>query len=97
MLRVQCPFFVPTHSRRLLPKMLLEAVVIVLGILVGANASGAKFDPLQHSGPASPYFDAPSQFGISSATPARCSVDQAAYILRHGSWVVLLSIFMCGC
>ncbi|KAI0701699.1 phosphoglycerate mutase-like protein [Earliella scabrosa] len=65
--------------------MLLEAVVIVLGILVGANASGAKFDPLQHSGPASPYFDAPSQFGISSATPARCSVDQAAYILRHGS------------
>ncbi|KAJ6531348.1 phosphoglycerate mutase-like protein [Mycena capillaripes] len=43
------------------------------------------FDPLQHSGPASPYFDAPSQDGISSDTPIGCGVDQAAYILRHGS------------
>jgi hypothetical protein len=46
---------------------------------------GVSFDPLQHSGPASPYFDAPSQDGISSDTPAGCVVDQAAYILRHGS------------
>ncbi|KAJ6597247.1 phosphoglycerate mutase-like protein [Mycena vulgaris] len=46
---------------------------------------GASFDPLQHSGPASPYFDAPSQDGISSDTPVGCVVDQAAYILRHGS------------
>lgn len=55
--------------------------------LVAASASGmsAEFNPLHHLGAASPYFDAPSQFGISSSTPARCSVDQAAYILRHGS------------
>ncbi|KAJ7096500.1 phosphoglycerate mutase-like protein [Mycena crocata] len=45
----------------------------------------ASFDPLKHSGPASPYFDAPSQDGISLDTPAGCVVDQAAYILRHGS------------
>ncbi|KAF9464155.1 phosphoglycerate mutase-like protein [Collybia nuda] len=47
--------------------------------------SQTPFDPLQHSGPASPYFDAPSREGISSNTPSGCTVDQAAYILRHGS------------
>ncbi|KAI0826714.1 phosphoglycerate mutase-like protein [Trametes gibbosa] len=44
-----------------------------------------RFEPLQHSGPASPYFDAPSQYGISPSTPAQCTVERAAYILRHGS------------
>ncbi|KAJ7685485.1 phosphoglycerate mutase-like protein [Mycena polygramma] len=44
-----------------------------------------SFDPLQHSGAASPYFDAPSQDGIALDTPTGCVVDQAAYILRHGS------------
>ncbi|KAI0067654.1 phosphoglycerate mutase-like protein [Artomyces pyxidatus] len=43
------------------------------------------FDPLKHSGPASPYFDAPSQFGLPVGTPAGCIVDQAAYIVRHGA------------
>ncbi|KZV86232.1 phosphoglycerate mutase-like protein [Exidia glandulosa HHB12029] len=45
----------------------------------------AAFNPLEHSGPASPYFDAPEQFGIPADTPAGCTVDQAAYIVRHGS------------
>ncbi|KAJ7827498.1 phosphoglycerate mutase-like protein [Mycena olivaceomarginata] len=44
-----------------------------------------SFNPLQHSGPASPYFDAPSQDGIPSDTPTGCNVDQAAYIVRHGA------------
>ncbi|KAJ7047140.1 phosphoglycerate mutase-like protein [Mycena alexandri] len=60
-----------------------------LAILVAAVAispvCSVSFNPLQHSGPASPYFDAPSQDGISPATPTGCVVDQAAYILRHGS------------
>ncbi|KAF7311381.1 Phosphoglycerate mutase-like protein [Mycena kentingensis (nom. inval.)] len=43
------------------------------------------FDPLHHSGPASPYFDAPTQDGIPHDMPAGCIVDQAAYILRHGA------------
>nr|VWO97995.1 G-protein comlpex beta subunit CpcB [Ganoderma boninense] len=46
---------------------------------------GAEFNPLHHSGPASPYFDAPSQFGVPPSIPAQCRVDQAAYIVRHGS------------
>ncbi|KAJ7217227.1 phosphoglycerate mutase-like protein [Mycena pura] len=45
----------------------------------------SSFNPLHHSGGSSPYFDAPSQDGISIDTPAGCVVDQAAYILRHGS------------
>ncbi|KAG6917500.1 hypothetical protein DXG01_002364 [Tephrocybe rancida] len=58
--------------------------VALSAVLVGAAVAGS-FDPLQHSGPASPYFDAPSQSGIASSTPSNCKVDQAAYILRHGS------------
>ncbi|PIL27452.1 hypothetical protein GSI_10601 [Ganoderma sinense ZZ0214-1] len=48
-------------------------------------AYSTDFNPLHHSGPASPYFNAPSQFGVPPSTPAQCKVDQAAYIVRHGS------------
>ncbi|KAJ3559463.1 hypothetical protein NM688_g332 [Phlebia brevispora] len=43
------------------------------------------FNPAHHSGGASPYFEAPTQFDISPETPAGCIVDQAAYIVRHAS------------
>ncbi|KAL4255725.1 histidine acid phosphatase family protein [Pleurotus pulmonarius] len=59
---------------------------LVLCLLAVHGVGGeANFNPLQHSGPASPYFDAPSQDGIPTETPPGCRVDQAAYILRHGS------------
>ncbi|CAK5265064.1 unnamed protein product [Mycena citricolor] len=45
----------------------------------------AEFNPLQHSGPASPYFDAPIEDDVSYDTPDNCVVDQAAYIVRHGA------------
>lgn len=60
------------------------SIVLLLSVFAGI-VSGSAFDPLQHSGPASPYFDAPSQDGIPVSTPDGCQVDQAAYILRHGS------------
>ncbi|KAG5352795.1 hypothetical protein C0989_000457 [Termitomyces sp. Mn162] len=60
------------------------AHVVLYAALVGAVATG-PFDPLQHSGASSPYFNAPSQDGIATSTPSNCKVDQAAYILRHGS------------
>ncbi|KAH9919490.1 phosphoglycerate mutase-like protein [Epithele typhae] len=63
----------------------VRTVLVSLALLSVANASGNAFKPLQHSGPASPYFDAPAQFGIGSDTPAECKVEQAAYIVRHGS------------
>ncbi|KIY71023.1 phosphoglycerate mutase-like protein [Cylindrobasidium torrendii FP15055 ss-10] len=57
---------------------------LIFGLVVSAEAS---FNPLQHSGPASPYFDAPSRYDIDAdaVAPLGCKVDQAAYILRHGS------------
>ncbi|RDB18642.1 Acid phosphatase PHO1 [Hypsizygus marmoreus] len=61
----------------------ITSVLLIVASLTRVTVS--IFDPLQHSGPASPYFDAPSQFGIPTATPSGCRVDQAAYILRHGS------------
>ncbi|KAJ6624504.1 phosphoglycerate mutase-like protein [Mycena sp. CBHHK59/15] len=64
--------------------MLAQALLAVALIPVAVVASN-EFNPLHHSGPVSPYFDAPSQDGIATDTPAGCTVDQAAYILRHGS------------
>ncbi|TCD61551.1 hypothetical protein EIP91_008263 [Steccherinum ochraceum] len=42
------------------------------------------FNPVEHSGPASPLFTAPSQAGIPYEIPEGCTVDQAAYMVRHG-------------
>ena len=64
---------------------LIASLALLSGVSTVQGSSQDKFNPLQHSGPASPYFDAPAQFGISSETPAQCKVEQAAYILRHGS------------
>ncbi|KAJ7085762.1 phosphoglycerate mutase-like protein [Mycena belliarum] len=60
------------------------AFTALLVSIPAASAVSHSFDPLRHSGPASPYFDAPSQDDISDM-PAGCVVDQAAYIVRHGS------------
>ncbi|KAF8878775.1 phosphoglycerate mutase-like protein [Infundibulicybe gibba] len=60
-------------------------LTFALFISIATTTIGQGFDPLQHSGAASPYFDAPSQSGVPIATPAGCVVDQAAFIVRHGS------------
>lgn len=73
-------------TARLLRMNLTISSLSVLWLLFFVHkTTAAKFDPLQHSGPASPYFDAPSEDGISEDTPDGCIVDQAAYIIRHGS------------
>ena len=58
---------------------------LVVAIWLVSSGSASTFNPLHHSGPASPYFDAPQEDGISESTPEGCVVDQAAYIVRHGS------------
>lgn len=68
--------------------LMIKALTLLLFFIlqvVRCTSGEAKFNPLQHSGPASPYFDAPSQNGIPTETPPGCRVDQAAYIVRHGS------------
>ncbi|KAI0330668.1 phosphoglycerate mutase-like protein [Cubamyces sp. BRFM 1775] len=61
------------------------AVCFLVAVLQLVAKCYGRFNPLHHSGAASPYFDAPSQFGISPSTPPQCFVDRAAYIVRHGS------------
>ncbi|KAM5532121.1 hypothetical protein V8D89_014214 [Ganoderma adspersum] len=59
--------------------------VLFASLALATFVHSTEFNPLHHSGPASPYFDAPSQLGVPPSTPPRCTVDQAAYIVRHGS------------
>ncbi|EHA28115.1 histidine acid phosphatase [Aspergillus niger ATCC 1015] len=42
-------------------------------------------NPLQYAGGNSPYFAGPNVFGIDNSVPEKCSVQQAAYVVRHGS------------
>ncbi|KAF4599091.1 hypothetical protein EYR40_006180 [Pleurotus pulmonarius] len=75
-----------SHGFIFTPMFKTRTLVLCLLAVHGVGGE-ANFNPLQHSGPASPYFDAPSQDGIPTETPPGCRVDQAAYILRHGSLV----------
>ncbi|KAF9443372.1 phosphoglycerate mutase-like protein [Macrolepiota fuliginosa MF-IS2] len=64
----------------------LRNFTIFFGLLVVFhNVAGADFDPLHHSGAASPYFDAPAAAGVPLELPDGCVVDQAAWFVRHGS------------
>ncbi|KAJ5895582.1 phosphoglycerate mutase-like protein [Penicillium taxi] len=42
-------------------------------------------NPLQYSGGNSPYFAGPNANDIENTVPDKCNVQQAAYIVRHGS------------
>ncbi|KAJ5221768.1 phosphoglycerate mutase-like protein [Penicillium citrinum] len=48
-------------------------------------SSKSVVNPLQYSGGNSPYFAGPNVNGISNDVPEKCTVQQAAYIVRHGS------------
>ncbi|KAE8357053.1 histidine phosphatase superfamily [Aspergillus coremiiformis] len=52
---------------------------------LGSAASAKAFDPLQHLGANSPWFPGPNVNKIDSTVPEGCSVDQAVYVVRHGS------------
>ncbi|PWY92282.1 histidine acid phosphatase [Aspergillus heteromorphus CBS 117.55] len=42
-------------------------------------------NPLIYSGGNTPWFAGPNVFGISNEVPSQCTVQQAAYVVRHGS------------
>ncbi|KAL2840867.1 histidine phosphatase superfamily [Aspergillus pseudoustus] len=50
-----------------------------------AVSFGSDFDPREHVGANSPWFAGPNVNKISSDVPEGCSVDQAVYVVRHGS------------
>lgn len=42
-------------------------------------------NPLQFSGGNTPYFAGPNVNGVGNDVPGKCTVQQAAYVVRHGS------------
>ncbi|KAF7617915.1 putative histidine acid phosphatase [Aspergillus flavus] len=52
---------------------------------LSSAASAKAFEPLEHLGANSPWFAGPNVNKIASTVPEECSVDQAIYIVRHGS------------
>ncbi|KAI1076310.1 histidine acid phosphatase [Whalleya microplaca] len=69
-------------------------------------SSESARNPLQWLGANGPWFAGPNIFGISPEVPKNCHVDQAAYVLRHGSrypdkgayegWVSMYERFRAG-
>ncbi|PLB44439.1 phosphoglycerate mutase-like protein [Aspergillus steynii IBT 23096] len=58
----------------------------LLSVTLGASAVQAShFETLHHLGANSPWFAGPNVNSISNAVPDECSVDQAVYVVRHGS------------
>ncbi|KAL4797970.1 histidine phosphatase superfamily [Aspergillus venezuelensis] len=52
---------------------------------LSSTSIAVSFDPLEHVGANSPWFAGPNVNKISSDVPDGCSVDQAVYVVRHGS------------
>ncbi|KAL4813439.1 histidine phosphatase superfamily [Aspergillus spinulosporus] len=52
---------------------------------LASTGYAGSFDPLEHLGANSPWFAGPNVNKISSDIPDGCSVDQAVYVVRHGS------------
>ncbi|KAJ5714456.1 phosphoglycerate mutase-like protein [Penicillium malachiteum] len=48
-------------------------------------ASDSVQNPLQYSGGNTPWFAGPNVNGVDNTVPDKCTVQQAAYIVRHGS------------
>ncbi|OJJ62518.1 hypothetical protein ASPSYDRAFT_649305 [Aspergillus sydowii CBS 593.65] len=54
-------------------------------ISLSSTSYAVSFDPLEHLGANSPWFAGPNVNRISPGVPEGCSVDQAVYVVRHGS------------
>ncbi|EKG22508.1 Histidine phosphatase superfamily clade-2 [Macrophomina phaseolina MS6] len=56
-----------------------------IGAATAAVAAGQDFDPLKHLAGNGQWFSGPNAFGIDPKAPEGCTVDQAAFVSRHGS------------
>ncbi|KAK7714597.1 hypothetical protein SLS57_007073 [Botryosphaeria dothidea] len=62
--------------------------VASLGVAAAASAAvaaGQEFNPLRHLGGNGQWFAGPNVFGIDPEAPEGCTVDQGAFVSRHGS------------
>ena len=78
----------------LVSSLLLAAATGHAAVLAPANdivspSTRSVESPLQYSGGNSPYFAGPNVNRVSNDVPEKCQVQQAAYIVRHGSRSVM--------
>lgn len=62
-----------------------QAAVLAPANDVVFPSSKTSHNPLQYSGANTPYFAGPNVNGVENTVPDKCTVQQAAYVVRHGS------------
>lgn len=76
--------------KTVITSLLLAAVTGQAAVLAPANdiefpsVKGVQ-NPLQYSGANTPYLAGPNVNGVENDVPDQCTVQQAAYVVRHGS------------
>ncbi|KAH8151809.1 uncharacterized protein LAJ45_03800 [Morchella importuna] len=67
-------------------RVILALIVLSQTVIAASpRGRGKTFNPLEWVGANSPWFPGPDVFGISQEIPQGCEVDQAVYVIRHGS------------
>ncbi|KAK1141719.1 hypothetical protein N8T08_008817 [Aspergillus melleus] len=65
--------------------MSIATTALLLSLSLGSATAVSSFETLEHLGANSPWFAGPNVNSIPSTVPDGCSVDQAVYVVRHGS------------
>lgn len=79
-----------SFSKTVVTSLLLAAATGQAAVLAPANdivfpSSKTAQNPLQFAGGNAPYFAGPNVNGVENTVPDKCTVQQAAYVVRHGS------------
>lgn len=79
-----------SFSKTVVTSLLLAAATAQAAVLAPANdivfpSSKTAQNPLQFAGGNAPYFAGPNVNGVENTVPDKCTVQQAAYVVRHGS------------
>lgn len=79
-----------SFSKTVVTSLLLAVTGGQAAVLAPANdivfpSSETAQNPLQFAGGNTPYFAGPNVNGVENTVPDKCTVQQAAYVVRHGS------------
>ncbi|KAJ5679499.1 phosphoglycerate mutase-like protein [Penicillium macrosclerotiorum] len=80
----------PSFANTAVSSLLFAVAADCTKVLAPANdilfpSSSSAQNPLQYAGGNSPYFAGPNVNGVENTVPDKCTVQQAAYVVRHGS------------
>lgn len=74
-----------SFSKTVVTSLLLAAAVLAPANDIVFPSSKTAQNPLQFAGGNAPYFAGPNVNGVENTVPDKCTVQQAAYVVRHGS------------